>query len=175
PQIIELDRAVILRLNDRLLKCLTGPAADAERPHRQLRPRFADGLRGDDTNSFTELHETARGEVATVAHRAHASAALACEHRPDLELLDADALQVGCDLLVDVLVCLDDLFLFFHRVADCFAAHTPNDALGKVDDFLVAVVNACDHDSVYRSAIVPNDDAFLRRIHEFAGEITGVG
>ena len=92
PQIIELHRAVVLRLNDRLLKCLTGRAADVERAHRQLRPRLADGLRGDNTDSFTELHEVAGGEVATVAHRAHAPAALACEHRPDLELLDADAL-----------------------------------------------------------------------------------
>ena len=82
--------------------------------------------------------------------------------------------KLSCDLLVDVLVCLDDLFLFFHRVADCFAAHTPYDALAKVDDFLVAFVNRAHHDSVYGSAIVPNDDHILRRIHEFAGEITGV-
>src|SRR5512132_4409585 len=95
PQIIELHCAVVLSLNDRLLKCLTSGAADVERPHRQLRPRLADGLRGDNTDSFTELHEIAGGEVSTVAHRADASATLACEHRPDLELLDADALQVG--------------------------------------------------------------------------------
>src|SRR5206468_9877924 len=62
-----------------------------------------------------------------------------------------------------------------HRVADCFAAHTPNDALAKVDDFLVAFVNRAHHDSVYGPAIVRNDDHILRRIHEFAGEITGVG
>src|SRR6476646_8155672 len=174
PQIIELHRTVVLRLDDRLLKCLTGRAADVECSHRQLRPRFADRLRGDNTDSFTELHEVAGGEVATVAHRAHASATLACEHRPDLELLDADTLQVGCDLFVDVLVCLDDLFLFIHRVADCFAAHAPYDALAKVDDFLVAFVNRAHHDAVYGTAIVFNDDNILRRVHEFAGEITGV-
>ena len=98
-----------------MLKCLTGRAADVECPHRQLRPRLANGLRGDNTDSFTELHEVAGGEVTTIAHRAHTPATLACEHRPDLELLDADALQVGCDLLVDVLVCLDDFFFFSPR------------------------------------------------------------
>src|SRR5262249_39521405 len=34
PQIIELSRAVVLRLNDRLLKCLAGRATDVERAHR---------------------------------------------------------------------------------------------------------------------------------------------
>ena len=91
-QIIELHRAVVLRLNDRLLKCLAGRAADVERAHGQLRARFADGLRGDNTDGLTELNEVAGGEVATIAHGTHASAALACEHRPDLELLDTDAL-----------------------------------------------------------------------------------
>src|SRR6478672_13307822 len=84
PQIIELHRAVVLRLNDRLLKCLTGRAADVECPHRQLRPGLANRLRGDNTDSFTELHEVACGEVATVAHRADAAATLAREHRSDL-------------------------------------------------------------------------------------------
>src|SRR4029453_8304088 len=147
---------------------------EVERAHRYRRPRLADGLRGDNTDSFTELHEVAGGEVATVAHRAHAPATLACEHRPDLELLDTDALQVGCDLLVDVFVCLNDLFLFLHRVADCFTAHAPNDALAKVHDFLVAFVNRAHHDAVYGTAIVLNDDHILCRIHELAREITGV-
>src|SRR5262249_49494220 len=128
-QITELHRAVVLRLNDRLLKCLAGRSSDVERPHRQLRPRLANGLRGDNTDRFTELDEVTGGEVATVTLLAHAPSAFACKHRPDLQLLDTDALQIGGDLLVDVLVCLDDLFLLVHGVGDCFAAHAPNDTL----------------------------------------------
>ena len=65
-------------------------------------------------------------------------------------------------------------FSFLHGVADCFAAHAPNDALAKVDDFLVAFVNRAHHDTVYGTAIVLNDDHILCRIHELAGQITGV-
>jgi hypothetical protein len=54
------------------------------------------------------------------------------------------------------------------------AAFTLYDALAKIDDFLVAFVNRAHHDAVYGSAIVRNDDHILCRIHEFAGEITGV-
>ena len=73
------------------------------------------------------------------------------------------------------MVRFDDLLFFVHRVGDCFAAHTPNDTLAEVDDFLVAFVNRTHHNAVYGSAIVRNDDHILRRIHEFTGEIAGVG
>ena len=46
--------------------------------------------------------------------------------------------------------------------------------LAEVDHFLVAFVDRAHHDAVYGSAIVLNDDHILCRIHEFAGEITGV-
>src|SRR5262249_36131776 len=38
-----------------------------------------------------------------------------------------------------------------------------------------AFINRAYRDPVYGSAIVRNDDHILRRIHEFAGEISGVG
>src|SRR5206468_11218151 len=136
--------------------------------------RFANRLRGDDADSFTELHKIAGSQVPTVAHRAYAPAALACEDRADLELLDANALQIGRDPLVDVLICLNDLFLFLHRIGDRFAAHPTNDALPKIDHFLVAFIDRAHHDAVHRSAIFRHDDDVLCRIHEFACEITGV-
>src|SRR5262245_29475868 len=166
--------AVVLRLDDRLLECLTGRAADVEGAHRQLRAWFADGLRGDDADGFTEFYKIAGSQVATVTHRADAPAALACEHRANLELLDADALQLGRDRLVYVLVCFDNFFLFLHRVGNRFAAHPANDALPKIDHFFVAFVDRAHNDAVHRSAIFCHDDDVLRRIHEFAGEITGV-
>ncbi len=44
-------------------------AADVERTHRELRARFADRLRGDDADSFTDVDARAASEVATVAGR----------------------------------------------------------------------------------------------------------
>src|SRR5262249_503352 len=145
-----------------------------ERAHGQLSARFADGLRRDDADRFTKLDKVAGGQVPTVAHRAHTAATLAGEHRADLELLNTDALQVGRNLLVDVLVRLDGVFLFVDRVGDCFAAHTPDDTLSEIDHFLIALINRTHDDPVYGSTVVGNDDNVLRRIHQFAGEITGV-
>ena len=44
-----------------------GCAADVERTHRELGARFADGLRGDDADSFADVDAGAACEVATVA------------------------------------------------------------------------------------------------------------
>ena len=42
-------------------------AADVERTHGELRAGLADGLRGDDADSFAEFHHAAGCEVAAVA------------------------------------------------------------------------------------------------------------
>ncbi len=66
-----------------------GDAAGVERPHRQLRARLADRLRGDDADRVADLGGTARGEERPVAGAAHAELAAALEHRAhgDAEVL----------------------------------------------------------------------------------------
>jgi|SRR5438045_8051772 hypothetical protein len=66
-QIIELKRAVVLSFDDRLLEGLRSRSTDVEGTHRQLRAGFTDGLRGDNADSFTELHELTRRQVTSVA------------------------------------------------------------------------------------------------------------
>src|SRR5262249_35504528 len=66
-QFVELHYARALRLVLGRLDDTAGRAADVERPHRQLRARLADRLRGDDTDGLAELGQTARAEVAAVA------------------------------------------------------------------------------------------------------------
>ena len=44
----------------------------------------------------------------------------------------------------------------------------------EIDDFFVALVNRFHRDAVDRAAIHLVDDHVLRRVHELAGEITGV-
>ena len=90
-QIVELNRAVVLRLDDRLLEGLTGRSTDVEGPHRQLRARFANRLRGDNADRFAKLNELARRQVASITHRADAPAAFAGENRTNLQALNADA------------------------------------------------------------------------------------
>ncbi len=60
-----------------------GDAAGVERPHRQLRARLADRLRGDDADRVADLAHLAGGEEDAVAGAAHAELAAALEHRAD--------------------------------------------------------------------------------------------
>src|SRR5918994_5466953 len=77
PQLVELNRAIVLRLDDRLLERLAGGAADVECPHRQLRSWLADRLRCDNADCFAQLHELTRGEIAAITHRANTATTLA--------------------------------------------------------------------------------------------------
>src|SRR5438477_729440 len=173
-QVVEADCAIVFRFDDRLLKGLTGRAADVEGSHGQLRSRLANGLRGDNADCFAHFHELASREVASVTHRANAAATLARKHRTNLQALHADAVQFGGDLLVDVLIHLYDLFLLIHRVGDGFATDPADDALPKVNHFFIALINRAHNDSIHCSAVFHIDDHILRRVHQLAGEITGV-
>src|SRR3954467_15970965 len=79
-----------------------GDTAGVERPHRQLRARLADRLRGDDADRVADLGDLARGEERAVARAAHAKLAGALEPRANRQL----------HLLRQVVVAerLDDLF-----------------------------------------------------------------
>src|SRR5580704_16971696 len=66
-EIHELDDTVVARVESGALGNAGGGSADVERTHRELRARFADGLRGDDADRFAELNHAARSEVAAVA------------------------------------------------------------------------------------------------------------
>ena len=88
-QFSNLHRALVARLERRLLGANLADAADVERAHRQLRAGLADRLRGDDADRFADVDDVAAREVAAVAQDADAAAGLAGEHRADLHLVDA--------------------------------------------------------------------------------------
>src|SRR5205085_10811899 len=58
-----------------------GDTAGVERPHRQLRARLADRLRGDDADRVADLRHLARGKERAVARLAHARLRAALQHR----------------------------------------------------------------------------------------------
>ena len=173
-QIIEANRAIVLRLDDRLLEGLAGGAADMKRPHGQLRARLADRLCGDDADCFAKFDKLASREIASVAHGANAAAAFTSQHRANLELLHTDALKFRGDLFINELIRFDDFLFLFHRVRNRLATDAADNACGKIDNFLVALVNRAHNDAVYSPAICLVDNHVLRRIDQLAGEITGV-
>src|SRR5581483_910561 len=69
----EVHRAVRLGIETRLLGNSRCRTADVEGTHRELRSRLADRLSSDDARGFTQFDQTARSQVATVAHDANAT------------------------------------------------------------------------------------------------------
>ena len=80
----------------------------------------------------------------------------------------------GGDCFVDQLIRLHDFFLR-HRIDHRFAADATDDARREIDDFFVAFVDRTDDDAVDRAAIDLVDDHVLRRVDEFARQVTGIG
>src|SRR5260370_28352935 len=103
-EVHELDDAMVARLKRGALGNARSGSADVERPHGELRTRFADGLRGDDANGFAELDHPARSQVAAVAQRANAAAGLAGEHGANTDALDTPGLYGIVPLFGDFLV-----------------------------------------------------------------------
>src|SRR5690606_5878522 len=75
---------------------LTGDTTGVERPHRQLRARLADGLRGDDADRLAHVDQLAGRQGPTVAGGADTELRLAGEDAAHPYRLDA-----GLDDLVD--------------------------------------------------------------------------
>ena len=93
-----------------------GDAAGVERPHRQLRARLADRLRGDDPDRVADLGQLAGRQRPAVAGLADAGRRLALEHRAHRDRDHVALLGVvvpGLDQIgelgpVDLLALLDD-------------------------------------------------------------------
>src|SRR5262249_14949607 len=90
--VLDLDRAVEVRLDERLLGDLRR-AADMERAHGELGARLTDRLRGDDAHRLAHVDRSAAGEIAPVTLRAHTAGGLTGEHRADAHLLHARRLD----------------------------------------------------------------------------------
>ena len=131
-------------------------------------------MRRNDTDCFAKFNELARSEIASIAHRTHASAALAGKNRTNLQAFHAYPLKLRGDLFVDQLIRLYDLFPFVHRVGDRFATDATNDPLRKIDNFLIALVNRAHNNSIHSSTIFCIDDHILRRVHQLASKVTRV-
>ena len=122
----ELDDAVLLGLDVVLFDARAGRAADVERPHRELRARLADRLGGDDADGHAFFDQLAGRQVHAVAAAADAERRLAGQRAADLDLLEAQLLDLAGDLDGDQLVLADD-HLVGDRVDDVRAADAAAD------------------------------------------------
>src|SRR5215467_13701348 len=156
--VLDLDRAVEVRLDDRLLRDLRG-AADVERAHGELRARLADRLRGDDAHRLAHIDRRAAGEIAPVALGAHAPAGLAGEHRADAQFLHAGGLD-SLDLRLFEQRALPDDDLVRGRIAHVLGGGAAEDAALKR--------------SHRGAAVLRRDDAVLRHVDQAPREVARV-
>ena len=170
----ELDHALFLGADFALFDGVGRRAADVERPHRQLGARLADALGGDDADGHALLDEAARGEVHAVAERADAQRGVAGHGAADLDLLQAQLLDLLRDVQGDQLVFPDDHFVG-DRVDDVRPADAAADRVGQADLDLFAAVDDSLGDALRRAAVVRGDDDVLGDVGQLAGQVAGVG
>ena len=172
-QVDELHEAVVAGFDLRLFGDAGCRAADVERAHRELRARFADGLRGDHADRFAHLDEAAGGEVAAVAAAANTAPGFAREHGANFHALDAGRLNRIGQLFGDFLVDLDDHVAFV--VFDLLERDAAHDAVAQRLDFDAGFENRFDVNSVGRAAVEFVNDHVLRHVDETAREVAGIG
>ncbi len=155
-----------------------GDAAGVERPHRQLRARLADRLRGDDPDRVPDLRDLAGRHCSPVAGLADPGDRLALEHGADRHH------RVVAALLVVLAVALDDVGEL--GAVDLLALldeHPP--ALGlevagreSPEQVVVGLATLLEdrHLDVLRGAAVGlANDHVLCDVDEAARQVTGVG
>src|SRR5487761_2073430 len=169
----EAHRAGRLRLDLRRRRRPRRCTADVEGPHRQLRPRLANRLRGNDANRFADVDEVAAAKVAAVARRAKAVAGVAGERRAHLDLVDAEELDLLDLVLAQQRSRRIERFLRF-RTDDVGSRDASEDALAQRLDDLAAFDQRLHRDAVARLAIVLGHDEVLRHVDEAASQVTGV-
>src|SRR5262245_44101833 len=171
-QVLDLDRAFEIRLDERLLGDLRC-AADVERPHGELRTRLPDRLGGDNAHRLAHIDRRAAREIAPVALAANARLGVAGEHRTDADLLDA-----GGDDLVDVLLAQDRTVRHKHfvtrRIAHVLSRGAAENAARQRRHHGAGVDDRPHLDAAGRAAILFGDDAVLRHVDETPGQVTGV-
>ena len=148
-------------------------AADVERPHRELRARLADRLRGDDADRFADVDEVAAAEVAAVALGAQAVARVAGERRAHLDFVDAEELDLLDLVLAQQRAGVVERLLRF-RVHDVGGDGAAEDALAQRLDHFAALDQRLHRHAVGGPAIILGDDEVLRDVDEAAREVARV-
>ena len=149
----ELDDTALLGLDVAVFDVALADATDVERTHRELRARFADTLGGDDADRHAFFdHRTGR-QVHAVAAAADAQRGVAGHRAADLDLLQAQLLDLAGDFRGDQLVLGDDHFVG-DRIDDVRPADAAADRVGQAHFDLLAAVDDPLGDALGRAAIV---------------------
>src|SRR5690606_9846015 len=120
-----------------------GHTAGMEGAHGELGSRLPDGLGGNNSDRFPDLHLGTEGQISAVTHLAHPVAGPAGEDGANLHFLDAGIHDASSDVLVDHLVPLDDHFSGL-RVANGLEGDPADDSVVKLLDHFALVFDPAD-------------------------------
>src|SRR4029079_18741354 len=129
-----------------------------EGAHGELRPGLADRLRGDDTDSLSEIDRRTPGKIAPVAFAADSIPRLACEGGPNLDLLHACILKEFDLLLLEQFAALDN-GLAGGRMLHVLGRGTSEHARAERDGHLAGLDDRSRGNPIRGAAIFLGDDA----------------
>ncbi len=145
-----------------------------EGSQRQLRTGLTDRLGSYDTNGFTGLDQSHRGEVTPVAEGTYAALRLTREYRSDFNFLDRCLGNIAGLLFVDQFIRFDD-DIAGERILNIVNRNSTQDSIGqRLDNFLV-VFQRRNTDTAKRTAVRLHDRHILSDIHETPRQVAGVG
>ena len=134
-----------------------------EGTHGELGSRFADGLRGDDTDRFAEFDGASACQVAAIAHDANAAFGFTGQHGADLHTLNTSELDGNGEFLGDFLVDVHNHAALV--VLDALEGDASSDTVTQRFDDLTGFNDRADVDAVDRTAVLFGDDHVLCNIH----------
>src|SRR6266403_835013 len=143
-----------------------------EGTHRELRSGLTDRLRRNDARRLAQLDQSARSQIAAVAHNADAALRFAGQHRTDLDPLDTGSLNRTGQLFGDFLVDVDNDVTVI--VLDLLERHAADDAVTQRLDDLAGFHDTGDVNAVDGAAVVLADDDVLRDVDQAASQVAGV-
>src|SRR5581483_2391745 len=122
---------------------------------------------------FTQFDQTARSQVATVAHDANATLGFASQHGTDFHPLNARCLDRTCQVFRDLIVDVH------HHVAivifDLLKRHAADDPVAQRLDNFASFHDSSHVNAVHRAAIVFADDYILSNVNQAASQVARVG
>src|SRR6516164_10317047 len=145
-----------------------------ERPHRELRSRFTDGLCGNDADRLAEVDHMASAKIATIAQDTNPALRLAGQHGADLDPLYTRLVDTLYQFLIDLLVGLD-YDITGERILDIFERNSAQNTISEWLNDFSAFHERSDFDTIHGTTIVFANDGVLGHIYEPTGKVTSVG
>ena len=146
-----------------------------EGAHRQLSAGLTDGLGGNDAHGLAHFSHDSAGKVDAVAFLANTALGFTRQHRAELDPFDTCIVNCAGVGLVNNLTGFAKVFVRVHRVDDVLSGCSANQAVLELDDLVLALIDSQAPDTVGGSAVQLPDDNVLGHIHQFPGQVSGVG